>query len=70
VRIGTPASPNYVHLPSKDGTAIAYERNGDGPAMILVDGAMGFRAFGSAPALSDEAIWELMYFGHAPSTDT
>ncbi len=34
---------------SKDGTRIAYERHGDGPPLILVDGAMGFRAFGGSP---------------------
>jgi pimeloyl-ACP methyl ester carboxylesterase len=31
---------------SKDGTAIAYERSGEGPALILVDGALCYRAFG------------------------
>jgi pimeloyl-ACP methyl ester carboxylesterase len=30
---------------SKDGTRIAYERSGSGPAVILVGGAMQFRAF-------------------------
>ncbi|MBT8159843.1 MULTISPECIES: alpha/beta fold hydrolase [Arthrobacter] len=30
---------------SKDGTRIAYERHGDGPAVILVGGAMQFRGF-------------------------
>jgi hypothetical protein len=28
------------HVTSKDGTRIAYERVGSGPAVILVDGAM------------------------------
>lgn len=37
---------------SADGTDIAYDVAGDGPAVILVDGALGFRAFGSAPALA------------------
>jgi pimeloyl-ACP methyl ester carboxylesterase len=31
---------------SKDGTQIAYDREGQGPALILVDGAIGFRALG------------------------
>ena len=31
---------------SKDGTRIAFERSGTGPALILVDGAMCRRAFG------------------------
>jgi hypothetical protein len=26
---------------SKDGTTIAYERSGDGPAIVLIDGAAG-----------------------------
>ena len=37
---------------SADGTEIAYDVAGHGPAVILVDGALGFRAFGSAPALA------------------
>ncbi len=31
---------------SKDGTSIAYEQSGQGPALILVDGALCHRAFG------------------------
>lgn len=31
---------------SKDGTTIAFERSGEGPALILVDGALCSRAFG------------------------
>ncbi|WP_337312944.1 alpha/beta hydrolase [Candidatus Aeolococcus gillhamiae] len=37
---------------SADGTEIAYDVTGHGPAVILVDGAIGFRTFGSAPALA------------------
>jgi pimeloyl-ACP methyl ester carboxylesterase len=37
---------------SKDGTAIAYERVGDGPPLILVDGALCSRAFGPTPKLA------------------
>ena len=37
---------------SKDGTPIAYQRTGEGPAVILVDGAMGYRAFGSSLTLA------------------
>jgi pimeloyl-ACP methyl ester carboxylesterase len=37
---------------SKDGTAIAYERSGGGPALILVDGAFCSRAFGPMPKLA------------------
>ena len=37
---------------SKDGTAIAFERSGRGPAVILVDGALCSRAFGPSPKLA------------------
>jgi pimeloyl-ACP methyl ester carboxylesterase len=39
-------------LASKDGTPIAYERIGNGPALILIDGALGFRSFGSSTHLA------------------
>ena len=43
---------------SKDGTEIAYEKSGSGPALVLVDGAMCYREFGPArdvsKALEDE----------------
>ncbi len=35
---------------SKDGTTIAFDEQGDGPALILVAGAMGTRLSGSKPA--------------------
>jgi pimeloyl-ACP methyl ester carboxylesterase len=37
---------------SKDGTPIAFERSGSGPALILVDGALCYRAFGPMPQLA------------------
>ena len=37
---------------SKDGTTIAYERSGSGPALILVDGALCSRAFGPSARLA------------------
>jgi pimeloyl-ACP methyl ester carboxylesterase len=37
---------------SRDGTAIAYERTGQGPALILVDGALCSRSFGPMPKLA------------------
>ena len=37
---------------SKDGTPIAYETLGSGPALILVDGAMCYRDFGPARGLA------------------
>lgn len=41
-------------LQSADGTTIAYERSGSGPALILVDGALCSRAFGPMPKLAPE----------------
>jgi pimeloyl-ACP methyl ester carboxylesterase len=38
-------------LRSKDGTTIAYDKEGEGPAVILVDGALCTRSFGSKPQL-------------------
>ena len=37
---------------SKDGTQIAYDRQGQGPAVILVDGALCYRSFGPMPGLA------------------
>jgi pimeloyl-ACP methyl ester carboxylesterase len=39
---------------SADGTAIAYETLGSGPALIIVDGAMCYRDFGPARGLARE----------------
>jgi pimeloyl-ACP methyl ester carboxylesterase len=38
-------------LKSKDGTTIAFDKQGDGRALILVDGAMSTRSSGSKPDL-------------------
>jgi len=38
---------------SKDGTAIAYDKRGEGPAVILVDGALCYRSFGPMPNLAE-----------------
>jgi pimeloyl-ACP methyl ester carboxylesterase len=40
-------------ITSKDGTEIAYETKGTGPALILVDGALCYRTFGPMAALSE-----------------
>jgi pimeloyl-ACP methyl ester carboxylesterase len=40
------------HVTSKDGTRIGYERLGSGPALVLIDGAMGSRAFGPMPKIA------------------
>ena len=38
---------------SKDGTQIAYDKKGQGPALILVDGAICYRGFGPMPGLAE-----------------
>ncbi len=38
---------------SNDGTEIAYEKNGTGPAVVLVDGALCYRSFGPMAKLSE-----------------
>ncbi|HET9911304.1 MAG TPA: alpha/beta hydrolase [Anaerolineales bacterium] len=38
---------------SNDGTEIAYDKNGTGPAVILVDGALCYRSFGPMSKLSE-----------------
>jgi pimeloyl-ACP methyl ester carboxylesterase len=39
-------------VPSRDGTLIAYNRAGRGPAVVVVDGALCTRSFGPAPQLA------------------
>ncbi len=39
---------------SKDGTQIAYSKQGSGPAVILVDGALCYRNFGPMPGLAEQ----------------
>jgi pimeloyl-ACP methyl ester carboxylesterase len=39
---------------SKDGTTITYDRRGDGPALVLVDGALCGRAQGPMPELAEK----------------
>jgi len=41
-----------THVRSEDGTPIAFERSGAGPALLLVDGALCSRGFGPARKLA------------------
>lgn len=40
-------------IASKDGTSIAYDKVGNGPVVVLVDGALCYRASGPAKKLAD-----------------
>jgi pimeloyl-ACP methyl ester carboxylesterase len=60
---------------STDGTRIAYEKSGSGPAVVLVDGAMCYRDFGPgrdvAAALADEyTVYVYDRRGRGESGDT
>lgn len=45
-------SPPAGKVISQDGTAIAFERRGAGPPVVLVDGALCWRGFGPMPGLA------------------
>jgi pimeloyl-ACP methyl ester carboxylesterase len=60
---------------SKDGTEIAFERQGSGPALILVDAAGHYRAFSSFDGLigllaADFTVYHYDRRGRGGSTDT
>jgi hypothetical protein len=60
---------------SRDGTSIAFERTGEGPALIMVDAALGFRGFGSMGPLAARLGTDFTVFtydrrGRGESTDT
>ncbi len=63
------------HVASADGTLIAVERAGSGPALIIVDGAGGSRLLGAslewAPLLSSQfTVYTYDRRGRGESTDT
>ncbi|MDP9188446.1 MAG: alpha/beta fold hydrolase, partial [Actinomycetota bacterium] len=60
---------------SRDGTTIAFERAGEGPPLILVDGALCYRSFGPMPRLAellaaDFAVYRYDRRGRGESGDT
>ena len=63
------------HVTSADGTKIAYQRQGSGLPVILVDGALGYRALGFSKKLADELADRFTVYtydrrGRGESTDT
>jgi len=73
---GKESSQEKVHaIVSTDGTTIAYERVGSGPPLILVDGALCYRAFGPtaglAPLLASRfTVYRYDRRGRGQSSDT
>jgi len=68
-------TPAFESVSSPDGTAIAVERTGTGPALLLVDGAFCGRTFGPSRDLADELANDFtVYFydrrGRGDSGDT
>lgn len=60
---------------SKDGTTIAYDKTGSGPALILVDGALCYRESGPNGALAEQLADQFTVFtydrrGRGDSGDT
>src|SRR3979490_2859761 len=47
---------------SSDGTPIAYARSGNGPPLILVDGALCSRQFGPMPKLAPHLVQHFTVF--------
>ena len=60
---------------SKDGTRIAYDKTGSGPALIVVDGAMGYRALFGLNLLAEQLAEHFTVYaydrrGRGESSDT
>src|SRR4051812_9543887 len=47
-----PGGRDMSEVRSSDGTTIAYEKSGEGPPIVLVDGALCSRAMGPMPMLA------------------
>lgn len=71
----TPISPFARQVLSKDGTAIAFDQIGAGPAVILIDGALCYRAMGQSGNLANLMAQRFTVFtydrrGRGASSDT
>ena len=74
-RKGPSMSTQTAAVTSKDGTTITYDRHGDGPPLVVVDGALSSRAMGSgqliAPVLADRfSVYVYDRRGRGDSGDT
>src|SRR5215471_18883816 len=63
------------HVHSADGTTIAYDHMGTGPAVILVDGALGYQSLGFMAPLATKLSSHFTVItydrrGRGESTDT
>src|SRR5216684_3552609 len=68
-------SPFVGKVFSKDGTAIAFDRIGNGPPVILIDGALCYRGMGQSGQLAELLAQHFMVFtydrrGRGDSGDT
>jgi pimeloyl-ACP methyl ester carboxylesterase len=71
----TRMSPFASQVLSKDGTAIAFDRIGAGPAVILIDGALCYRGMGQSGKLANLMAQRFTVFtydrrGRGASSDT
>ena len=51
-----------ITVKSKDGTTIAFKRIGNGPAVLLVDGALAYREYFSCRPLTAELAKDFTVF--------
>jgi pimeloyl-ACP methyl ester carboxylesterase len=71
----TTTAPTTQTVTSADGTRIAYQKAGSGPPLILVDGALCYRAFGPASRFEKELLNDFTVYtydrrGRGESTNT
>ena len=75
IALTAPISPSAGQVLSKDGTTIAFDRIGHGPAVILIDGALCYRGMGQSGKLANLIAPHFTVFtydrrGRGASSDT
>jgi pimeloyl-ACP methyl ester carboxylesterase len=75
VEMASSVSSVLGKVTSRDGTSIAFERSGNGPTLVVVDGAMCSRQFGPSEATAaalnaDFTVYRYDRRGRGDSTDT